>query len=93
MALPASAVDRYGKAAGQPRRERRDSGLAGLDARLDFVTVEVQDERLIGAPAQLDALALGCAQHALRRRHAALRDAKLECAGGGLRAFGAGEDR
>ena len=60
-------MDRHGKAASQPRRERRDGGLAGLDARLDLVTMEVQDERLFGAPAQLDALALGCAQHALRR--------------------------
>ena len=69
------------------------AGLPGLDARLDFVTVEMQDERLVGAPAQLDALALGCAQHPLRRRHAALRDAKLERAGGGSRAFAACHDR
>lgn len=87
------AVDRHGKAAGQPRRESRDGGLAGRDARLEVVTMEVQDERLVGAPAQLDLLALGYAQHALRRRHAALRDVKLKRAGGGVRAFGAGYDR
>jgi hypothetical protein len=38
----------------------------------------VQDERLVGAPAQLDALALGRAQHALRRRHTARGDLNLE---------------
>jgi len=85
-------MDRHGKAARQPRRERRDGGLAGRDARLDVVTMEVQDERLVGAPAQLDALALGGAQYTLRRRHAALRDAKLERADDGLRAFVAGHD-
>jgi hypothetical protein len=80
MARRALAMDRHGKAAGQPRRERRDGGRAGRDARLDVVTVEVQDERLIGAPAQLDALALGGAQYALRRRHAPLGDLNLEAA-------------
>jgi hypothetical protein len=89
----ALAMERHAKAAGQPRRESRDGGLAGRDARLDVVTMEVQDEGLVGAPAQLDALALGCAQHALRRRHAALRDAKLERPDGGLWAFGVGDDR
>ena len=93
MALPTFAMDLYGKAARQPRRERRDGGLARPDARLDLVTVEVQDERLVGAPAQLDALALGCAQHPLRGRHAALRDLKLKCVGGGSRAFAARHDR
>ena len=91
--LAALAMNRHGKAARQARRERRDGGLAGRDARLDVVTVEVQEQRLVAAPAQLDVLALGCAQHALRRRHAALLDAKLEAAGGGSRAFGAGADR
>jgi hypothetical protein len=55
--------------------------------------MQVEDERLVGRPAQLDALALGGAQHALRRRHAALRDAKLKRANCGLRVFVAGDDR
>lgn len=76
--LAALAVDLHGKAAGQPRRERRDGRLAGRNMRLDVVAVEMQDERLVARPAQLDALALGCAQHALRRRHAALGDLNLE---------------
>ena len=91
--MPALAVDRDRKAPRQPRGERRDGALAGLDARLDFVTVQVQHERLVGAPAQLDALALGRAQHTLRRRHAALCDVKLERVSGGLRAFPARYDR
>ena len=92
MPRPALRMDLHGEAAGQPRLERRDGGLAGRDARFDVVTMKVQDERLVGAPAQLDALALGGAQHALRRRHAALRDAKFERARGGWRALGAGDD-
>lgn len=78
MLRAALAMDLHCKAARQPRRKRRNRGLAGGDARLDVVTVEVQDERLVGAPAQLDALALGRAQHALRRRHTALGDLNLE---------------
>ena len=95
MALFRSALgmDRHGKAACQARCEGGYGGPAGRDARFDIVTVEMQDERLVGAPVQFDALALGGAQHALRRRHAALRDVKLELAGGGLRALGAGDDR
>ncbi len=93
MLRPAFAVDFHREAACQPRRERGDGGLAGRDARLEIVSMDMQDERLVGGPAQFDALALGRAQHALRRRHAALRDAKLERANGGLRAFVAGDDR
>ena len=74
MPRPALAVDFHREAAGQPCREGGDGGRAGRDARLDVVTMQVEDERLVGRPAQLDALALGGAQHALRRRHAALRD-------------------
>ncbi len=77
--MPAAlAVDLDGKAARQPRRERRDAGLAGGDLRLDVVAMEVQNERLIARPAQFDAFALDCAQHALRRRHAALGDLNFE---------------
>jgi len=89
----ALGMDRHGKAACQARCEGGYGGPAGRDARFDIVTVEMQDERLVGRPAQLDALALGGAQHALRRRHAALRDVKLERPNSGSRAFVAGDDR
>ena len=85
-------MDSNGKAPGEPCGERRDGGFAGLDTRLEIVTMQVQDEGLVGSPAQFDAFALGCAQDTLRLRHAAVRDAKLEGAVGGLRAFVAGHD-
>lgn len=92
MLRPALRMYLHGKAACQSRGKRGDSGLAGRDARLHIVTMEVQHERLVGAPAQLDALAFGGAQYTLGRRHAALHDANLERADGGLRTFVGSDD-
>jgi len=93
MLRPALGMDGHGKTARQARRKRGAGGRPGRDARLDVVTMQVQDKRLVGGPAQLDALALGRAQHLLRWRHAALRYAKLERAQAGWWTLGVGDDR
>ena len=50
------AMDFHWEAASESRRKRRDRGLAGRDARLDVVTREMQEERLVGGDTRRSAI-------------------------------------